>query len=75
MINLIVRNPLNYEVLYEGNFKSLKECVSLMNKEYPHQKLITYYRLHNNLYIKKTHDWIDIKVFKKEKDKSKKNSL
>ena len=75
MINIIVRNPLNYEVLYEGDFTSLKDCVSVMKKEYPHQNLITYHRLHNNLYIKKTHDWIDIKVYKKDKSKEIKKSL
>ena len=71
MINILIRNPLTYELLYEGNYHSLKECVSLLNKQFPTNKFITYYKLHNLLYIKNTMDWIEIKVIKKNKDKSK----
>ena len=63
MIQIRIRNPLNYELLYEGEFRSLKKIVNDLNKKYPHSKMFSYAFLKNQIYQRNTMDWIELKRY------------
>ena len=63
MIQIRIRNPLNYELLFEGEFRSLKKIVNDLNKKYPHQTMFSYNCLKNQIYQKNTMDWIELKRY------------
>lgn len=61
MIHIIIRNPLNYEVLYEGEDKSLRSLVNKLKKEYPHNTYFTFQKLKYCLYNQGRVDFVEIK--------------
>lgn len=72
MFSIIIRNPLNYNLIYEGQFKTLKEIVSNLKKEFPHNTFFTFYKLKYLLYNGSKVDFIEVKNLnphKKHKDK------
>jgi hypothetical protein len=71
MFHIIIRNPLNYTLLYEGTHPTIQSIVDNLKKEYPHNKIITYHKLKDIIYRPKQKiDYIEVKNLNPKKKHS-----
>lgn len=67
MFHIIIRNPLDYTLTYEGKSKTLKGLAETIKKEYPHNTFFTFQKLKYIHYNKSKVDFVEINNLKPHK--------